>query len=173
MEFAYNNSYHSSIEMAPFEALYDRKCRTLVCWDEVGERKLLGPEYVQITAEKVKIIKKLKTAQDRQKNYADRRRRNLEFDIGDRVFLQLSLWKGVIKFGKRDLSHVLESQPVELKKNLIYEEEPVQILDRKEQVLRSKTIPLVKVLWMNHAIEEVTWESEEQMRSQYPQIFRT
>ncbi|XP_022876882.1 uncharacterized protein LOC111395103 [Olea europaea var. sylvestris] len=207
--------------MAHFEALYGRKCRTPVCWDEVGERKLLGPEYIQITAEKVKIIKeKLKTTQDRQKNYVDRCRRNLEFDVGDRVFLRLSPWKGVIKFGKRgklspryigpyeiverigpvayrlalptelsrihdvfhvsmlckyipDPSHVLESQPVELKESLTYEEKSVQILDRKEQILRSKTIPLVKVLWRNHVIEEATWESKEQMRSQYPQIFRT
>ncbi|XP_022855430.1 uncharacterized protein LOC111376692 [Olea europaea var. sylvestris] len=143
--------------MTPFEALYDRKCRTPVNWDEVGERKLLGPEYVQIIAEKVKIIKeKLKTTQDRQKNYADRRRRNLEFDVGDRVFLRLSPWKGVIRF---DPSHVLESQPAELKENLTYEEEPVQILDRKEQ--------------RNHAIEEATWESEKQMRSQYPRLFHT
>ncbi|XP_022862539.1 uncharacterized protein LOC111382732 [Olea europaea var. sylvestris] len=118
MEFAYNNSYHSSTEIKPFEALYDRKCRTLVCWDEVGERKLLGPEYIQITTEKVKIIKeKLKTTQDRLKNCAD-----------------------------RHPSHVLGSQSVELKENLTYEEKPVQISDRKEHVLRSKTIPLVKVL---------------------------
>ncbi|XP_022882221.1 uncharacterized protein LOC111399185 [Olea europaea var. sylvestris] len=72
-----------------------------------------------------------------------------------------------------DPSHVLESQPVELKENLAYEEKPVQILDRKEQVLCSKTISLVKVLWRNHAIEEATWKSEEQMHPQYPQIFRT
>ncbi|XP_022872048.1 uncharacterized protein LOC111391134 [Olea europaea var. sylvestris] len=146
MEFAYNNSYHLSIKMTPFEALYGRKCRTSVCWDEVGEKKLLGPEYVHSTVKKVKIIKeKLKTAQDRQKNYVDRHRRNLEFDIGDRVFLRLSPWKGVIRFGKRDLSQVLESQPVKLKENLTYKEEPVQILDRKEVVLRTKTIPLAAI----------------------------
>ena len=57
MEFAYNNSYQASIEMAPFEALYGRKCRTPVCWDEVGERRLVGPELVQITSEKVKVVR--------------------------------------------------------------------------------------------------------------------
>ena len=70
-----------------------------------------------------------------------------------------------------DLSHVLEEQPIGLQKDLSYEEEPVQILDRKEQVLRSKYFPLVKVLWRSHQVEEATWESEEQMRQQYPYLF--
>ena len=84
MEFAYNNSYQTSIEMAPFEALYGRKCRTPVCWDEVGERRLVGPELVQITSEKVKVVRdNLKIARNRQKSYADNRRRDLQFKIGD------------------------------------------------------------------------------------------
>ena len=66
MEFAYNNSYQASIGMAPYEALYGRKCRTPVCWDEVGERKLVGPEIVQVTSDKIKVIRdRLKIAQDR------------------------------------------------------------------------------------------------------------
>ena len=84
MAFPYKNSYQASIEMAPFEALYGRKCRTPVCWDEVGERKLVGPELVQITSEKVKVIRdNLKKARDRQKIYADNHRRDLQFEIGD------------------------------------------------------------------------------------------
>ena len=84
MEFAYNNSYQSSIEMAPYEALYGRKCRTPLCWDEVGERKLSGPEIVQVTTDNVKVIRdRLKIAQDRQKSYADNRMRDLEFQVGD------------------------------------------------------------------------------------------
>ena len=80
MEFAYNNSYQLSIEMAPYEALYGRKCRTPLCWDEVGEGKLLGPEIVQVLTDDVKVIKdRLKKAQDRQKIYADNRMRDLEF----------------------------------------------------------------------------------------------
>ena len=67
-----------------------------------------------------------------------------------------------------DPSHVLTEQPVEIQENLTYEEEPVQILDRREQVLRNKTIPLVKVLWRSHTVEEATWEPEVQMRRQYP-----
>ena len=70
-----------------------------------------------------------------------------------------------------DPSHVLSEQLVELRENLTYEEGPVQILDRRDQVLRSKTVPLVKVLWRNHSVEEATWEPEEQMRRQYPQLF--
>ena len=101
MEFAYNNSYQASIEMAPFEALYGRKCRTSVCWDEICERKLVGPELVQITSEKVKVIRdNLKKARDRQKSYADNRCRDLQFEIGDRAFLKISPWKGVLRFVK-------------------------------------------------------------------------
>ena len=80
MEFAYNNSYQANIDMAPFEALYGRKCRTPLCWDEVGERRLVGPQLVQITSEKVKVVRdNLKIARDRQKSYADNRRRDLKF----------------------------------------------------------------------------------------------
>ena len=218
MEFAYNNSYHASIEIAPFEALYGKKCRTIVCWDEVGERRLVGPELVQITSEKVKVVHdNLKTARDRQKSYADNHRRDLQFETGDRVFLKISPWKGVLRFGKRgklsprfigpyeivskvgpvayrlklppelskihdtfhmsmlrkyisNPSHVLREQSVLLKENLTYEETLVQIVDRKEQVLKSKVIPLVKVLWKNHEREAATWEPEAQMRRQYPHL---
>src|SRR5262249_17946234 len=76
VEFAYNNSFHASIGMAPFEALYGRPCRSPVCWEEVGERRLLGPELIQDSADKVCLIRKrLLTAQSRQKSYADQRRK--------------------------------------------------------------------------------------------------
>ncbi|KAI3706946.1 hypothetical protein L6452_25045 [Arctium lappa] len=102
VEFAYNNSYHSSIGMAPFEALYGRKCRTPVCWLEAGEKHFFGPEIVQETADKVKCIReRIKAAQDRQKSYVDKKRRPMEFQVGDRVMLKVSSWKGIIRFGKR------------------------------------------------------------------------
>ncbi|XP_038892596.1 uncharacterized protein LOC120081632 [Benincasa hispida] len=202
--------------MAPYEALYDRPCRTPVCWNKVGERQLLGPELVQQTTENVKLIRdNLKVARDRQKGYADKRRRELEFEVGERVFLRLSPWKGILQFGRKgklspryigpyeivervgpaayrlqlsmelarihDVFHVsmprkyvpipmpiLATQPVQLKEDLSYEEETIEILDRKDQVLKNKTIPLVKVLWPNHGVEEATWEPEEQMRKRYP-----
>ena len=91
IEFAYNNSYHSSIEMAPYEALYGRKCRTPVCWDEDGERRLLGPELVQYTSDQIQVIKaKLKAAQDRQKSYFDKKHREVNFEVGDQVYLKVS-----------------------------------------------------------------------------------
>ena len=167
----------------------------------------------------MKVVRdNLKIAIDRQRSYADNRHRDLQFEIGDRVFLKISPWKGVLRFGRRgklspryigpydilskvgpvayklklppelsrihdtfrvsmlrkyipDPSHVLREQPVQLKENLTYEETPVQIVDRKEQVLRSKVIPLVKVLWKNHEMEGATWEPEVQMCRQYPQLF--
>ena len=102
IEFSYNNSYQSSIGMEPYEALYGRKCRTPVCWDGVGERRLIGLEIVQDTTEKVNMIReRLKIANDRQKIYADNRRRDLKFEMGDQVFLRVSPWKGILRFGKR------------------------------------------------------------------------
>ena len=161
----------------------------------------------------MKVVRdNLKIAKDRHESYADNRHRDLQFEIGDRVFLKISPWKGVLRFGKRgklsprymgpykivskvgpvayklklppklsrihdtfhvsmlrkyipDPSHVLREQPVQLKENLTYEEILVQIVDHKEQVLRNKVIPLVKVLWKNHEREAATWELEAQMRS--------
>ena len=151
---------------------------------------------------------RLKIAQDRQKSYADNQRRYLKFQVGDQVFMRISPWKRVLRFGKKwklspcymgpyeiveriwevayrlrlspelarihdvfhvsmlrkyiaDPSHVLRDQPVELKEDLTYEERPVHIVDRKDQVLRNKVIPLVKVLWVNHDREEATWEHED------------
>ncbi|GKB90710.1 putative reverse transcriptase domain-containing protein [Tanacetum coccineum] len=100
-EFSYNNSYHSSIRCAPFEALYERKCKSPVLWAEIEESSLIGPELVQETTDKVVLIKeKLKAARDCQKSYADNRRKPLEFEVGDRVMLKVSPWKGVIRFGE-------------------------------------------------------------------------
>ncbi|GJZ60751.1 putative reverse transcriptase domain-containing protein [Tanacetum coccineum] len=88
-EFSYNNSYHASIKAAPYEALYGRKCRSPVCWAEVGEAQLTGPELIQETTEKIVLIKqRMQAAQDRQKSYADRKRKPMEFEVGDsRSFL--------------------------------------------------------------------------------------
>ncbi|GKE16359.1 putative reverse transcriptase domain-containing protein, partial [Tanacetum coccineum] len=101
-EFSYNNSYHASIKAAPFEALYGRKCRSPVCWAEVGEVQLTGPEVVHETTEKIFQIKqRIQAARDRQKSYADLKRKPMEFQIGDKVMLKVSPWKGVIHFGKQ------------------------------------------------------------------------
>ncbi|GJV38748.1 putative reverse transcriptase domain-containing protein [Tanacetum coccineum] len=101
-EFYYNNSYHSSIRCAPIEALYGRKCRSPILWAEIRESRLIGLELVQKTTDKVVLIReKLKVPRDRQKSYADNRRKPLEFHVRDRVLLKVSPWKGVIHFGKK------------------------------------------------------------------------
>ncbi|KAL6225928.1 hypothetical protein ACLB2K_004776 [Fragaria x ananassa] len=108
----------------------------------MGKKFSLDKSAELYANEKIKVVRdRLKAAQSRQKSYADVRRKDLEF------------------------------QPISLQKDLSYEEEPVQILDRKEQVLRSKSFQLVKVLWRSHQVEEATWEPEEQMRQQYPYLF--
>ncbi|GAU42667.1 hypothetical protein TSUD_398730 [Trifolium subterraneum] len=91
IEFAYNNSYHASIGMAPYEALYGRKCRTPLCWTEVGDKGVLGPDIIQETTLKIKSVKEhMRVAQSRQKSYVDHRRRPIEFDEGDHVFLRVT-----------------------------------------------------------------------------------
>nr|GEX88742.1 putative reverse transcriptase domain-containing protein [Tanacetum cinerariifolium] len=91
------------IKAAPFEALHGRKCRSLVCWREVGDCQLTGPELIRETTKKIVQIKnRLLTARSRQKIYADVRRKPMEFEVGDMVVLKVSPWKGVIRFGKRD-----------------------------------------------------------------------
>ncbi|GJS67618.1 putative reverse transcriptase domain-containing protein [Tanacetum coccineum] len=102
VEFSYNNSYHASIKVAPYEALYGRKCRSPVCWSEVGDSQLTGPELIRDTTEKIVQIKnRLLTARSRQKSYADKRLKPLEFEVGDMVLLKVSPWKGVVRFRKR------------------------------------------------------------------------
>nr|GEU38229.1 UvrD-like helicase, ATP-binding domain, P-loop containing nucleoside triphosphate hydrolase [Tanacetum cinerariifolium] len=103
IEFSHNNSYHTSIITAPFEALYGRKCRLPVCWAEVGDAQLIGPEIVRETIEKIIQIKhRLQASRERQKSYAVKRRKPLEFQVEDKVMLKVSPWKGVIHFGKRE-----------------------------------------------------------------------
>ena len=95
VEFAYNNSYQASIQMAPYEALYGRPCRSPLCWIEVGKSSITVPDLIRDTSEKVSLIRKhLLTAQSRQKSYADVRRRPLEFEVGDHVFLKVMPKRG-------------------------------------------------------------------------------
>jgi hypothetical protein len=99
-EFSYNNSYQSSLKMAPFEALYGRRCRTPLNWSQAREREIFGPDLVLEAEEKVRVIKKnLETAQARQKSYYDKRRKPLQFEVGDHVYLKVSPTKGVQRFG--------------------------------------------------------------------------
>ncbi|XP_047263672.1 uncharacterized protein LOC124896191 [Capsicum annuum] len=188
IEFAYNNSYHASIKMAPFEALYGRRCRSPIGWYEVGETQFFGPDLVHQAMEDVKLIReRLKTAQSGQKSYVDVRRRDLEFEVGNWVFLKVSPMKGVMHFGKKgklspryirpykkcigDHSLMLPIEEIKVSDSLSYEEEIIAILDRQVKKLRSKKIVSVKVLWRNQKIEEATWESKDDMRARYPSLF--
>ncbi|GJT17463.1 putative reverse transcriptase domain-containing protein [Tanacetum coccineum] len=166
VEFSYNNSYHSSVRCAPFEALYGRKCRSPIIWAEVGEGQLIGPELVQETTEKISQIKdKLKAVRDRQKSYADKRRKPLEFSVGDYVLLKVSPWKGMVRFEKKGklaprfvrpfeiiekkcladptLQVPLDEVRVDAKLNFV--EEPVEILERGFKKLKRSRIAIVKV----------------------------
>ncbi|GKA91024.1 putative reverse transcriptase domain-containing protein [Tanacetum coccineum] len=128
VEFSYNNSYHTSIKAAPFESLYGRKCRSPICWAEVGDAQLTGPEIVHETTKKIiQIKKRIQAAQDRQNSYADRRRKALEFKVGDKVMLKVSPWKGVIRFGKRGELNPRYIGPFKILAKKCFVDEPLAI----------------------------------------------
>ncbi|KAK5794111.1 hypothetical protein PVK06_035313 [Gossypium arboreum] len=88
--------------MAPYEALYGRKCRTPLFWTELGESKIFGVDLIRDAEQKVKVIReRLKIASDRQKSYADLKRKDIEYQVGDKVFLKVSPWKKILKFGRK------------------------------------------------------------------------
>ncbi|GJT33627.1 putative reverse transcriptase domain-containing protein [Tanacetum coccineum] len=184
---SYNNSYHSSIRCALFEALYGRKCRSLVLWAEVRENRFIGPEMVQETTNKVVLIKeRVKAARDRQKSYVDNRRKPLEFEVGDRVLLKVSPWKGVVRFRKKgklapryvgpfEILERLEVfdgckpacaiEKIRIDKTLRFVEEPEEIMDREVRIL------IVKFCWNYKRGPEFTWEREDFMKAKYPNLF--
>ncbi|GJS97828.1 putative reverse transcriptase domain-containing protein [Tanacetum coccineum] len=199
VEFSYNNSYHTSIKAAPFEALYSRKYRSTICWAEIKKRN--------------------QAARDRQKSYTDRRRKPLEFEVGDKVMLKVSPWKGVIRFGKwgklnpryigpfkilakvgtlayrlelpKQLSRVhstfhvsnlkkcfideplaIPLDEIQIDDKLNFIEEPVKIIDQEFKRLKQSRIPIMKVPWNSRLGPEFTWEREDQMKKKYPHFFR-
>jgi hypothetical protein len=98
-EFSYNNSYQESLKMTPFEMLYGRSCRTLLFWSESGERKFFGPDILQEVEKHVRMVREnLRIAQSRQKSYADHRRRELSFEVGDFVYLKVSPMRSLCHF---------------------------------------------------------------------------
>ncbi|GKA84153.1 putative reverse transcriptase domain-containing protein [Tanacetum coccineum] len=200
-ELSYNNSYHSSIQYALFEALYGRKYRS------------------HETTDKVVVIKeKLQAARDHQKSYADSGRKMTEYEVGENVLLKVSSWKGVMRFGKKgklalryvgpfkileridpvayrlrlpeeligvhDTFHVsnlkkclgnanlhVPLNEIKIDKTLRFVEEPIEIMDREVKSLKHSRIPLVKVRWNSECGTEFTWEREDCMKSKYPQLF--
>ena len=205
--------------MAPFEALYGRKCRTPLFWNQTGESQVFGPEILREAERQVQVIRKnLKVAQSRQKSYADVRRRNLTFEVDDFVYLKVSPMRGVKRFnvkgklapryigpfkilermgevayrlelpeqlaGVHNVFHVSqlkkclrvpeEQIPIDelnVQEDLTYEEYPVKILEVSERVTRNKVIRMCKVQWSRHSEDEATWEREEDLKTEYPQLF--
>ncbi|XP_052478400.1 uncharacterized protein LOC128033940 [Gossypium raimondii] len=102
-------------------------------------------------------------ASDRQKSYADLKRREIEYSMGDFIFLRVSPWK---KHYRSDPTHIVSVEEIEVRPDLTFEEESVQILDRDVKFLRRKSIPLVKVLWRNRSTKQATWKPEDAMRQQ-------
>ncbi|GJT21917.1 putative reverse transcriptase domain-containing protein [Tanacetum coccineum] len=172
VEFSYNNSYHASIKAAPYEALYGRKYRSPVCWSEVEDSQLTGPELICDMTEKIVQIKNcLLTARTRQKSYADRRTKPLEFEVGDMLLLKVSPWKGAIRFGKHGkLSPVyIWMGNLRILARVFWE--PVEVVDREVKRLKQSRIPIVKVCWNSQRGPEFTWEREDQIKKKYPYLF--
>ncbi|WVZ77009.1 hypothetical protein U9M48_024914 [Paspalum notatum var. saurae] len=201
-EFSYNNSYQASIKMSPFQALYGRRCRTPLHWDQPGEKQLFGPGIIEDA--------------ERQ-SYADNRRRDLEFAVGDYVYLKVSPIRGLRRFkvkeklapryigpfkiidrkgevayqpelpdrlsGVHDVFHVsrlkkclrvpeeqLREDELNVRDDLTYTNIQV-ILEMAERTTRNRVIKMCKVKWSHHTAEEATWEREDDLRADYPELF--
>ncbi|GJS94285.1 putative reverse transcriptase domain-containing protein [Tanacetum coccineum] len=194
VEFSYNNSYHTSIKAALFEALYGRKCRSPICWGEVGDAQLTGLKIIHETTEKIiQIKKRIQAARDRQKSYADRRRKPLEFEVGDKVMLKILAKVGTLAyqlelpeqlsrvhstfhvsnlkkcFVDKPLAIPLDEIQIDDKLNFI--EEPIEIMDQEVKGLKQSFIPIVNVRWNSRQGLEFTWERKDQMKKKYPHLF--
>ena len=106
-EFSYNNSYQASLKKSPFDALYGRKCRTPLYWDQIGEKQLFGLDIIEDAEQMVQAVREnLRIAQSRQKSYVDGKRRDLTFSAGDHVYLKVSPMRGIRRFNvKGKLAH--------------------------------------------------------------------
>ncbi|GJV18640.1 putative reverse transcriptase domain-containing protein [Tanacetum coccineum] len=177
IEFSYNNSYHASIKAALFEALYGRKCQSLVYWAEVGDAQLTGPELIHETTEKIVQIKqRIQAARDRQKSYT-----NVRPKVGTVAYrLKLSQWLIRVHstFHVSNLKMCLSDEPLAIPLDEIHSddklhfvEEPVEIMDREVKRLNQSRIPIVKVRWNSRRGPEFTWEREDQFRKKYLHLF--
>ncbi|GKE29479.1 putative reverse transcriptase domain-containing protein [Tanacetum coccineum] len=192
VEFSYNNSYHASIKAAPFKALYGRKCRSPICWAEVGDVQLTRPEIIHETTKKIVQIQQcLQAARDRQRSYANVRRKPLKFQVRDRVMLKVSPRKVAYKLELpeelrnvhntfhvsnlkkclSDESLVIPMKELQLDDKLNFVEKPVEIIDQEVKQLRQSHIPIVKVRWNSKRGPGFTWEHKDEFRAKYPHLF--
>ncbi|GJR04318.1 putative reverse transcriptase domain-containing protein [Tanacetum coccineum] len=187
IEFSYNNSYHTSIKVAPFEALYGRKCRSPICWAEVGDSQLTGPEIIHETTEKIVQIKsRIQAAYDRQKSYADLNPRYIgPFKIlakvgtvAYRLELPEQLSRVHSTFHVSNLKKCLFDETlaipldeIQIDDKLHFIKKLVKIMDHEVKHLKQSRIPIVKVRWNSRRGPEFTWEREDQMQKKYPHLF--
>nr|GEV83181.1 putative reverse transcriptase domain-containing protein [Tanacetum cinerariifolium] len=170
----------SGLLVSPYEALYGRKYRSPMCWAEVGDAQLTGPKMIQETTEKIILIKqRIQAAQDRQKSYADRKRKPMKFKVGDRIMLKVGTSSRVEQspshlpclnlkkcYADEPLAMLLEG--VHIDDTLQFMEEPVKIMEREIKRLKRSRIPLVKVHWNSRRGPEFTWECEDSFKQKYP-----
>ncbi|GKC55033.1 putative reverse transcriptase domain-containing protein [Tanacetum coccineum] len=188
-----STTYHPETDgQAPFEALYGRKCRSPICWAKVGDVQLTGPEIIHETTEKiVQIRQRLQAARDRQRSYANVRRKPLEFQVGNRVMLKVSPRKVAYKLELpeelsniyntfhvcnlkkclSDESLIIPMKELQLDDKLNFVEELVEIMDREIKQLKRSRIPIVKVRWNSKRGPEFTWEREDEIHAKYPYLF--
>nr|GFA06580.1 putative reverse transcriptase domain-containing protein [Tanacetum cinerariifolium] len=188
VEFSYNNSYHASIKAAPFEALYGRKCRSPVCWTEVGEAQILGPELIQETTEKIIQIKQ-KMQAARVVRFGKREKLNPRYvgpfrvlekvgTVAYKLELPQELSRVHNTFHVSNLKKCYSDDPLtvpldglRIDDQLHFVEEPVEIMDREVKRLERSLTPLVKVRWNSKRGPEFTWEREDQFKQNYPYLF--
>ncbi|WMV19777.1 hypothetical protein MTR67_013162 [Solanum verrucosum] len=170
IEFAYNNSYYSSIQMAPYEALYGRRCRSPIGWFEVGEARLIGPDLVHQAMEKVspmKVVMRFGKKGKLSPRYIgpyriSKRMGNVAYELElpqELVVVHPVFHISMLKKCMGDPSLIIPTENIEIKDSLSYEKIPVQILDRQVHKLRTKEVASVRVLWRNQFVEEATWEA--------------
>ncbi|GKC39194.1 putative reverse transcriptase domain-containing protein [Tanacetum coccineum] len=175
VEFSYNNSYHASIKAAPFEALYGKKCRSPVCWSEVGDSQLTGPELIRETTEKIIQIKnRLLTSRSRQKSYADVRISPVAYRLElpeklhciHNMFHVSNLKKCLV-----DENLIIPLEEIQLDDKLHFIEDSVEIMDRHVKRLKQSRIPIVMVRWNSRRGPVFTWERKDFFMRKYPHLF--
>nr|GEV56870.1 putative reverse transcriptase domain-containing protein [Tanacetum cinerariifolium] len=189
MEFSNNNNYHTSIKVAPFEALYGRKCRSSICWAEVGDGQLIGPEIIHETTEKiVQIMSRIQAACNRQKSYAELNPRyigpfKIISKVGTvtyRIELQKKLSRVHSTFHVSNLNKCMPDETfaipldkIQIDDKIHFIEEPIEIIDHEVKRLKQSRILIVKVRWNSRRGPEFTWEREDQMQKKYLYLFAT